>query len=133
VLGIEPSVFQTRGLVTILFIYLWFYSPFVGPSPLFSFLILYTVGRTPWTGYQPIIWPLPAHTRQHKQNKRTQRSVPQVGFDPTVIVFERGKKVLSSDRAATTLHYTTLHYTALHYTTLHYTTLHCTALHYTRH
>jgi hypothetical protein len=24
--------------------------PFVGPSPLFSFLILYTVFRTPWTG-----------------------------------------------------------------------------------
>jgi hypothetical protein len=28
--------------------------PFVGPWPLFSFLILYTVGRAPWTGDQPI-------------------------------------------------------------------------------
>jgi hypothetical protein len=28
--------------------------PFVGPWPPFSFLIFYTVGRTPWTGDQPI-------------------------------------------------------------------------------
>jgi hypothetical protein len=28
--------------------------PFVGPCPLFNFLILYTVGRTPWTGDQPV-------------------------------------------------------------------------------
>jgi hypothetical protein len=36
--------------------------PFVGPWPLFSsFLILYTVGRTPWTGDQPIAWPLRTH------------------------------------------------------------------------
>jgi hypothetical protein len=30
------------------FIYLWLY--FAGPWPLFSFLILYTVGMTPWDG-----------------------------------------------------------------------------------
>jgi hypothetical protein len=28
--------------------------PFVWPWPLFSFLILYTIGRTPWTSDQPI-------------------------------------------------------------------------------
>jgi hypothetical protein len=33
--------------------------PFVGPWPLFSFLILYTVGRTPWTGDKPVARPLP--------------------------------------------------------------------------
>jgi hypothetical protein len=27
----------------------------------FSFLILYTVGRTPWTGDQPVARPLPTH------------------------------------------------------------------------
>jgi hypothetical protein len=40
---------------------LWLYSPFVGPWPLFSFLIFYTVGRTPWTGDQPVARSLPEH------------------------------------------------------------------------
>jgi hypothetical protein len=35
--------------------------PFVEPWPLFSFLIFYTVGMTPWTGDQPFAKPLPAH------------------------------------------------------------------------
>jgi hypothetical protein len=33
-------------------IYLWLYSTFVGPWPLFSLLIFYTVGRTASTGDQ---------------------------------------------------------------------------------
>jgi hypothetical protein len=37
--------------------------PFVGPSPLFSFLALYTVGKTHWTGDQPVARP---HRDQHK-------------------------------------------------------------------
>jgi hypothetical protein len=32
-----------------------------GPLLLFSFLILYMVGRTPWTGDQPIARLLPTH------------------------------------------------------------------------
>jgi hypothetical protein len=39
----------------------------------FSFLNLYTVGRTPWTGDQPVARPLPAHITTQTQNKRTQR------------------------------------------------------------
>jgi hypothetical protein len=35
---------------------------FVGPWPHFSFLFLYTFGRIPWTGVQPIARPLPTHT-----------------------------------------------------------------------
>jgi hypothetical protein len=35
--------------------------PFVGPWPLLSFLILYTVDRTPWTGNLPVARPLPTH------------------------------------------------------------------------
>jgi hypothetical protein len=31
------------------------------------------------------------HTEQHKQNKRTQTSIPQVGFEPTIAVSERVK------------------------------------------
>jgi hypothetical protein len=37
---------------------LWLYSP-CGPWPFFHFLDLYTVGRTPWTGDQPVARPLP--------------------------------------------------------------------------
>jgi hypothetical protein len=42
----------------------------------FQFLILYTVGRTPWTGDQPVARPLPARRTTQKQNKRTQTSMP---------------------------------------------------------
>jgi hypothetical protein len=34
-------------------IYLWLYSPLLGLGRFFSFLILYTVGMTPWTGISP--------------------------------------------------------------------------------
>jgi hypothetical protein len=35
--------------------------PFVGPWPLFSFLILYPVCKTPWTGDQSVAKPLLVH------------------------------------------------------------------------
>jgi hypothetical protein len=57
----------------------------------FSFLIFYTVGRTPWTGDQPVARPLSAHRTAQTQNKRTQTPMPQVGFEPTIPVFERAK------------------------------------------
>jgi hypothetical protein len=50
-------------------IYLWLNGPFA-PWPLFLFPNLSTVGRTPWTGDQPVASPLPTH-RKHKRNKRT--------------------------------------------------------------
>jgi hypothetical protein len=53
-------------------IYLWLYSPFLGLGRFFSFLIFYPVGRTPWTGDQPVERPLPAHRTAQIQNKRTQ-------------------------------------------------------------
>jgi uncharacterized SAM-binding protein YcdF (DUF218 family) len=43
---------------------------FVGPWPLFTFLILYTGGRTPWTGVQPVARHLPKHRTTQTQNKR---------------------------------------------------------------
>jgi hypothetical protein len=50
---------------------------FVGTWPLFSFLFLYTVGGTPWTGDQPVARLLPAHTGQHKhRKKRTPTAMP---------------------------------------------------------
>jgi hypothetical protein len=77
--------------------------PFFGPWPLFQFFDLFTqsVGLleqriTPWQGRY-------LHTGQHKQNKRTQTSLPQVGFELTNPVFEWAKTVYALDRAATVI------------------------------
>jgi hypothetical protein len=42
----------------------------------FSFLILYTIGRTSWTGDQPVTRPMPTHRWTQTQNKRTQYRHP---------------------------------------------------------
>jgi hypothetical protein len=57
----------------------------------FSFLILYTVGRTPWTGDQPVARLLPTHKTTQAENKRTQTSMPWVGFESTIPAFERSR------------------------------------------
>jgi hypothetical protein len=75
--------------------------PFVGPWPLFSFLILYTVGRTPWTGDHPVTRPLPTHGTTQTHNKHTQTSMPRLGLEPTTPAFERAKTVHALDRAGT--------------------------------
>jgi hypothetical protein len=77
-----------------------------GPWPLFQFLNLHTVGRTPWTGDQHVVRPLPTHRTTQTQNKRTQTSVPSVGFEPTIPVFERAKTVHALDHATTVTGYT---------------------------
>jgi hypothetical protein len=41
----------------------------------FSFIILYTVGRTPWPGDQPVARPLPTHRTRQTQIKRKQKSM----------------------------------------------------------
>jgi hypothetical protein len=68
-----------------------------------SFVIQYTVGRTPWTRDQPVARPLPTYRTTQIQNKRTQTSMPQVGSEPTISMFERAKTVLAFDRAATVI------------------------------
>jgi hypothetical protein len=75
--------------------------PLVGPWPHFDSLIFYTVGRTPWTGDQPVARPLPTHRTTQTQNKRTQTSMPWVRFEPMVRAFTRAKTVHALDRAAT--------------------------------
>jgi hypothetical protein len=82
-------------------IYLWLYSPLLGLGRFFSFLIFYTVGRSPWTGDQPVARPLPAHRATQTQNKRTQTSMLQVELEPKIPVFERARAVHALDRAAT--------------------------------
>jgi hypothetical protein len=56
-----------------------------------SFLILYTVGRTPWTVISTSQGHY-LHTKQ-TQNKRNQTSMSSVGFEPTIPAFERQKRV----------------------------------------
>jgi hypothetical protein len=69
----------------------------------FNLLILYTVGRTPWKGNQLVARPLPTHRTTKTQNKRTQTSMPQVRFEPTIPAFERAKTVHALNRAATVI------------------------------
>jgi hypothetical protein len=54
----------------------------VGLGHFFSFLILYTVGRNPSMGDQPIARPLPTHKTTNRINSQT--SIPRVGFEPTI-------------------------------------------------
>jgi hypothetical protein len=61
-----------------IFLYIYIYpsiglQPFVGSWRLFSSLIFYTVGSTPWAGDQSIARPLPAHTGQHKHRINAHR------------------------------------------------------------
>jgi hypothetical protein len=67
----------------------------------FRFLFLYTDCRTPWTGDQPVVRPLPTHRTTQTQNKRTQACMPREGFEPTTPVFERAKTVHALDREVT--------------------------------
>jgi hypothetical protein len=73
---------------------LWALAAFSVPS-------LYTVGRTPWTSDQPVVRPLPTQRTTQTQNKRTQTSMPWVGFEPTMPAFERAKTVHALHRAVT--------------------------------
>jgi hypothetical protein len=76
-----------------------------GHWSLFTFLIFYTVGRTPWMEDQPVARPLPKHRMTQTQNKRTQTSMPLMGFEHTIPVFDRAKGVHALDRAATIMGY----------------------------
>jgi hypothetical protein len=53
----------------VLFIHQWLRTPLQGPARFFSFVILYTVGRTPWMGDQVVARPLPTHRRAQTQTK----------------------------------------------------------------
>jgi hypothetical protein len=57
---------------------------FSWPWTLFQFLNLYTFGKIPWTGDQPVARPLSANRTTQTQNKRTQTSMPRVELEPSV-------------------------------------------------
>jgi hypothetical protein len=80
---------------------LWLYSPLLDLGRSFSSFIFYIFGRTPWIGYQPIARPLPTHRTAQIQNKRTQTSMPQVGFEHIIPVLERSKTFRATDCATT--------------------------------
>jgi hypothetical protein len=63
----------------------------LGLSRFFSFLIFYTVSRTPWTEDQPFARLLPAYRTVQTQNNRTQIFMHKVGFEPMIPVFERAR------------------------------------------
>jgi hypothetical protein len=77
--------------------------PSVGPCPPFSFLILYTVGKTPSSGDQPVARPLPTHRTTQTENKFKHTSMPRVRLEPTTTVFEWEKAVHALDRGATAI------------------------------
>jgi hypothetical protein len=79
------------------------YSPLLDLGRFFSFLILYTVGRTPWTSDYPVARPLSTQRTTQTQNKRTHIAMPQVGFEPTIPAFERARTVDASESAATVI------------------------------
>jgi hypothetical protein len=96
---------QNHYLITIhrcliLSVYL-LYRPLLDIGHFFSFLILYTVGRTPWTTDQAVTRPLSAQRTAQTQNKCTQTPMLQVRIELTVPVFGRAKTVHALDRAAT--------------------------------
>jgi hypothetical protein len=66
------KVWQCSHIGNYISLYLWLYKP-CGPSPLFQFLNLHTVGRNPGMGISPsqgrYLY------KEHKQNKRTQISM----------------------------------------------------------
>jgi hypothetical protein len=72
---------------------------FVGPLLQFRNLF-YTDGRTPWTGDQPVGKALSTHGTTQTQHKRAQTSMPLIGFEPTIPVFELASTVRALDRAA---------------------------------
>jgi hypothetical protein len=76
------------------------YTPLLDFGRFFSFLILYTAGRTPWTGDLRVAKPLPTHRTTQTQNRHTEIHASN-GIEPTIPVFERVKKVEALESAAT--------------------------------
>jgi hypothetical protein len=65
------------------FIHQWLYSPLLGAGRYYSFVIICRGGRTPWTEDLSVSMLLPTQMTAQTQNKRTQTSMPQVGFEPS--------------------------------------------------
>jgi hypothetical protein len=71
---------------------LYSFTALVDLSRFFSFLIYTQAAGLLGRGISPSQGRY-LHTEQHKQNKRTQTSIPLVGLEPTIPVFEQAKTV----------------------------------------
>jgi hypothetical protein len=76
-LNCGPRLFFSHYIIIVIIMALQL---FTGPWPFFSFLILYTVGRTPWTGIS-LSKGRYLHTEQHTQSKCTQYRYPYLEWD----------------------------------------------------
>jgi hypothetical protein len=77
--GLHPNKCEVpSGMLLLL---LWLYGPLLDLGCFFQFLNLNTVGRTPWTGDQPVERPLPIPRTTQTQNKHTQYRHPCVEWD----------------------------------------------------
>jgi hypothetical protein len=79
----------------------WIYSHLLGTGLFFSFVIFFTQTVVL---LERVISPSQGrylHRTTQTQNNLTQTSMPRVGFEPTIPVFERAKTVYALDRAAT--------------------------------
>jgi hypothetical protein len=90
-------------LSQLLLLLVWLYSHLLDLFRFLSFLILYTVARSLWTGDQPVAWPLPTHRTIQTQNKHTGTSMSRVGIEPTIPVLEWADTVYGLDCAATVI------------------------------
>jgi hypothetical protein len=76
-------------------IYLWFYSPLLDLGRFFSFLILYTVGRTLRKANQPFARPLPTHgINSHRHPCFEWDSNPRSQLAKTVRALDRAATVI---------------------------------------
>jgi hypothetical protein len=88
--------------------YVWYSLPLCGPTALWT-LAAFSVSESytqlvvlPGQGISPSQGCY-LHTGQHKQNKHTQTSMPQLGFELTTPVIERAKMVHALGRMATVI------------------------------
>jgi hypothetical protein len=101
-LPLHPS-WSTNAISLSIYLSIYALQPLWTLAAFFQFPNLYTVGRTPWTGDQPVARPLPTHRTIQTQNKRTQTFMSLAGFEPTIPAFERVKTVHAFDRATTVI------------------------------
>jgi hypothetical protein len=78
------------------FIHQWLYSPLFGPGRFFSNPVHSRVDSLDEVSARRM-------AATYTQNKRTQTPMPRVGFESTILAFERGKTVHALDRAATVM------------------------------
>jgi hypothetical protein len=99
---LQLSIYLSIYLSICLSVYLSICGPFVVPCPLFNFLILCAVGKTPWRGDQPVARPLPTTT----QTRISSHRHPYLEWDSNPrSKCSRGRKVHALDRAATVIRF----------------------------